>query len=75
MADTRNRPDARELLLDVLLEKVADERYPSATMLDMIEPLLNNDEIAIYARILVRKVRDERFPSIPVLRRIAALCE
>lgn len=75
MPDTRNRPDARELLLDTLLEKVADERYPSTTMLDMIESLLNDDEIVIYARILIHKVREERFPSIPVLRRIAALCE
>lgn len=74
MAD-RNRPDAREMLLDVLLEKVSEDRFPSNSMLDLIEQLLRHDEVAVYVRILLRKVRGERFPSLPMLRRIAALCE
>jgi hypothetical protein len=74
MADSR-KPEARELFLDALLEKVADERFPSVTMLDLIESLLRPDEVQIYTRLLVRKVRDETYPSIPMLRRIAALAE
>ncbi|GAB2650927.1 hypothetical protein [Kribbella swartbergensis] len=75
MPDSRKPPDARELLLDALLDKVADERFPSITMLDLIESLLEPDEVPIYAGVLVRKVREENYPSIPMLRRIAALAQ
>ena len=75
MPDARKPPDARELVLDVLLEKVARERYPSVSMLDFIETLLQPDEVPIYVRILMRKVRREAFPSIPMLQRITALAE
>ncbi|WP_432945617.1 hypothetical protein ACQPXM_06025 [Kribbella sp. CA-253562] len=67
--------NAREMLLDALLDKVWEENYPSVTMLDLIESLLRPDEVPIYAAVLVEKVRDENYPSIPMLRRIAALAE
>jgi hypothetical protein len=54
---------------------VADERFPSVSMLDLIESLLRPDEVQIYVRILVRKVRRETYPSIPMRRRIAALAQ
>jgi hypothetical protein len=75
MDDSRKPPETREMLLEVLLEKVADERFPSVTMLDLIESLLRPDEVRVYARILLRKVRKETYPSIPMLRRIAALAQ
>jgi hypothetical protein len=75
MADSRKPPAARELLLDALLDKVAQDRFPSNSMLDLIESLLQPDEIQIYVRVLLRKVRRETYPSIPMLRRIAALAE
>jgi hypothetical protein len=75
MPDSRKAPDAREMLLDVLLDKVADDRFPSISMLDLIESLLRPDEVQIYVRLLLRKVRRENYPSIPMLRRIAALAE
>jgi hypothetical protein len=73
MPDSRKPPDARELLLDALLDKVADERFPSISMLDLIESLLRPDEVQVYVRVLLRKVRKENYPSMPMLRRIAAL--
>ncbi|MEV0283188.1 MULTISPECIES: hypothetical protein [unclassified Kribbella] len=75
MADTRKPPEARELLLDALLDKVSEDRFPSVSMLDLIESLLRPDEVQIYVRLLLRKVRRETYPSIPMLRRIAALAE
>ncbi|MGW1344373.1 hypothetical protein ACWCOV_25265 [Kribbella sp. NPDC002412] len=75
MADTRKRPDARELLLEALLDKVSKDRFPSLSMLDLIESLLRPDEVEIYVRVLLRKVRRDTYPSIPMLRRIAALAE
>jgi len=73
MAETDTVINAREMLLEALLEKVATDRYPSVTMLDLIESLLRTDEVPIYVEILLQQVRDETYPSIPMLRRIAAL--
>jgi hypothetical protein len=67
------KPSGREILLDALLDKVADDRFPSISMLDLIESLLRPDEVEIYVRILLRNVRAEKYPSLPMLRRIAAL--
>ncbi|MEU4392593.1 hypothetical protein [Kribbella sp. NPDC023855] len=75
MADANRPRDAREVLLDALLEKVADEQFPSATMLNQIEELLEPDEVQIYARVLVKKIREDTFPSIPMIRRVAALVQ
>jgi hypothetical protein len=75
VSDSRKPPEAREMMLEVLLEKVADERFPSVTMLNLIESLLQPDEVRIYAGVLLRKVREENYPSIPMLRRIAALAQ
>ncbi|WP_433004111.1 hypothetical protein [Kribbella sp. CA-294648] len=75
MADANRPRDAREVLLDALLDKVADEPYPSATMLDQIEALLEPDEVQIYARLLVKKIRSDTYPSIPMIRRVAALVQ
>ncbi|TWD81694.1 hypothetical protein FB561_2815 [Kribbella amoyensis] len=65
--------DVRERLVDILLEKVADERFPSTTTLDLIESLLRPDEVPVYAQVLLRQVRSEPYPSLAMLRRIAAL--
>jgi hypothetical protein len=73
MAESRTAMDAREMLLEALLDKVATDRYPSVTMLDLIESLLRPDEVPIYVEILLQQVYDETYPSIPMLRRIAAL--
>ncbi|MEU8227224.1 hypothetical protein [Kribbella sp. NPDC048915] len=75
MAERRNAPDAREMLLDLLFDKVAEHRFPSVSMLDMIESLLEPDEVDIYVRLLVRRMREENYPSLPIMRRIAALTE
>jgi hypothetical protein len=75
MPEGRKPPDAREVLLDLLFDKAAENRFPSVSMLDMIESQLRPDEVDIYVRWLVRRMRDEKYPSLPILRRIAALAE
>jgi hypothetical protein len=75
MPEGRKPPDAREMLLDLLFDKVAEHRFPSVSMLDMIESLLEPDEVDIYVRLLVRRMREENYPSLPIMRRIAALTE
>jgi hypothetical protein len=75
MPEARKPPEAREVLLDLLFDKVAEHRFPSLSMLDMIESQLRPDEVDIYVRLLVRKMRDENYPSVTILRRIAELTE
>jgi hypothetical protein len=65
--------DPRRELLQVLLEKVANDQYPSVTQLDMIEDMLSPDEIEAYSEVLLEKVRDETYPSIDMLRRLRGL--
>jgi hypothetical protein len=72
MAD-ESGPDVREMLLDVLLQKVQEDRYPSVTMLNMAEALLRPEEVPLYVGLLLERVREETYPSIPMLKRIAAL--
>lgn len=63
----------RQELLDTLISRVDEDTYPSYTMLDMIESLLEPDEVPAYAELLLAKARDDRFPSIPLLQRVQAL--
>jgi len=72
MADDSG-PDAREMLLEMLLQKVQEDRYPSVTMLNMAEELLRPEEVPLYVDLLLQRVREETYPSIPMLKRIAAL--
>jgi hypothetical protein len=72
MADD-NGFDPRSEVLNVLLEKVAADTYPSETMLDLIEQLAQPDEIPAYAAILVDKVRADTYPSISMLKRLVEL--
>jgi hypothetical protein len=58
-------------VMQVLLEKVEEDPYPSTTMLDMIEQMLRPDDEA-YAEILLDKIRGDRFPSIGMLARVNA---
>jgi len=65
--------DVREEILRMLMGRVAEDEYPSATMLYMIEQILRPDEVPAYAELLMQKIRDDRFPSIPLLNRVMAL--
>ncbi|GAB3247951.1 hypothetical protein [Arthrobacter pigmenti] len=67
---TKTVDDTRSSLLQVLLDKVETEPYPSATMLDFIESLLKPNEVPDYVDQLVERVRADTYPSIDMLRRI-----
>src|SRR3954469_25645837 len=67
--------DVRARLLDMLLEKVAQDRYASTTMMNLIEELLLPDEVPVYAAVLLQKMREENYPSVPMMRRLADLIE
>ena len=69
----QNGFDTRTELLDLLLARVAEDVYPSVTMLNMIEERDQPDEGPAYAAILMQKVSEDTYPSIPMLKRLIAL--
>ena len=73
MASNGGEVDVRGELVDLLLEKIASDRNPSITMMNLVEELLAPDDVPAYAAVLMDKVKTERFPSISMLRRVMAL--
>jgi hypothetical protein len=65
--------DIRGEVVALLMDKVMNDRYPSVTLLDMIELLMSPEERDAYAQMLMDKVTSSRYPSIPMLRRLLAL--
>lgn len=63
----------RQSVLDLLLDKVRDDNYPSATHLDLIEQLLTPDDLDSYREVLFEKVANETYPSTSILNRLVAL--
>jgi hypothetical protein len=73
MAQEAEQYDIRQELLNVALTLVQNDRYPSVTMMDLVEQLMGPDERAIYVEMLLDKIRRDRRPSIPIMRRLMAL--
>jgi hypothetical protein len=65
--------DVRGEILDLLMLKVAGDRFPSSTMMDMIEQLMGPDDVPVYAGILIDKIKADRYPSVPMMRRLLQL--
>lgn len=68
MTDTEYSP--RKELLSTLLDQADEDTYPSSTMLDIIESLLEPGETPAYAAMLMAKIRKDRYPSLSLIRRV-----
>jgi hypothetical protein len=63
--------DARDRYMELLMEKVRDDRYPSGELLDRIElALRTRSQAAAYLELLHAKVSGDRYPSGELLNRI-----
>jgi hypothetical protein len=71
--EAKRRLTVREEVLDLLLEKVENDRYPSPSMLDDIEQLLTPWRREDYAQILMDKIRRDRYPSRTLIQRLLRL--
>ena len=57
--------------VELLLEKVRDDKYPSSDLMDRIEGALTGREQAgAYLEVLMEKVGESRYPSKQLLDRI-----
>jgi hypothetical protein len=70
-----NNVEARAAYLRILMDRVRQDRHPSATHMAMIEQALPAQLLPIYIELLLDKVADDPHPSIPMLRRIAGLVD
>jgi hypothetical protein len=73
MARNGEGVDVRGEVVDMLLEKIASDRNPSATMMNLVEDLLAPDDVPAYVGILMDKVKTDKYPSYSMLRRLLAL--
>ncbi|HET8604817.1 MAG TPA: hypothetical protein VFM09_12875 [Marmoricola sp.] len=72
MTDTSDA--IRRALLEALLHRVEQDRYPSYTMLDTIESLIESpQEFRRYARVLLRDIERSPHPSSTMIGRLQAL--
>jgi hypothetical protein len=69
----QNTLSIRDAVLDLLLDKVDNDRYPSTTMLDDIERILTPERRDDYAEVLMTKVQSDRFPSHDMVERLLRL--
>jgi hypothetical protein len=65
------RDEAQGWLAKVLMEKVRNDNYPSATQLAIIEEVLPRDLVPDYLEVLMEKAAQDTVPSIPLLQRIS----
>jgi hypothetical protein len=68
MAETQL--DARAEVVELLLGKIADDTYPSTTMLDLVEEMITDEDREAYIRVLWEKVRDDNYPSLALMTRL-----
>jgi hypothetical protein len=59
--------------LDVLLERICADEYPSGELMDRVEILLDREHVDEYLEILFQRVEACRYPSKQLLDRIARL--
>ena len=64
--------EVRTRLLELLLDKVHADTYPSLTMLDIIEQLLKPENVGDYVEVLMAKIEDENYPSYELVNRVMA---
>jgi hypothetical protein len=56
-----------------LIDKIRSDRYPSSTMMNMIESALEGHELQEYVGALLEKIQSDRYPSVDMMRRIQRL--
>ena len=65
-----DRNESRAVVAGMLLNKVRQERYPSATELSLIEQIIPSQLLPRYVDVLVEKIAQDDRPSISLLHRL-----
>jgi vacuolar-type H+-ATPase subunit C/Vma6 len=62
--------EAHDRYLQVLFDKIRQDKYPSGEMMDRIEIVLDREHVDEYLDLLFEKVEECRYPSKQLLDRI-----
>jgi hypothetical protein len=65
-----NRIESQAVLAGLLLKKVREDRYPSATEMALIEQIIPPQLLPRYVEVLLDKVVQDNRLSIPMLHRL-----
>ena len=64
----------RERVLDavmqMLINRIRHDAYPSATMMDVVERYISEDRVPQYLAVLFAKLTRDEYPSMDLLRRL-----
>lgn len=63
----------RDRYIQLLLEHIENDKYPSLTHLDLVESLLPPKSMDEYLDILISKLETENYPSLAMLQRVQRL--
>jgi hypothetical protein len=70
------KPSLRDVYVELLLDRVREERFPNPDHLDRIEAAVRSPEqVVAYVEVLLSKVEGMRYPSGAILDRIQRLAE
>jgi hypothetical protein len=74
--DGRGREDdVRARIVDMLLEKIANDPYPSLPMMVLLEQLMTPEEAPAYAAVLMEKVSETRYPSVSMMAHLVEVAQ
>ncbi len=71
----REVEQTRAALVDLLLSKIKDDRFPSSTTMDLIEELLTPQELPGYAAVLMEHISADTYPSASMMKRLVSLAK
>ena len=69
-------PDpALTTLANLLLQRIRQDHYPSATEMQLLESIIPKSMVSEYLDVLLEKIQSDTWPSIPMMRRIIRIAE
>ena len=69
------RDEAQAAFVQLLLQRVRQDQYPSSTQMNLIEESIPQEMVPDYLEVLAEKVMGDAFPSIPMLRRMQRVAQ
>jgi hypothetical protein len=73
--DNGREGDVRARIVDMLLEKIANDTYPSLPMMVLLEQLMTPEETPAYAAVLMEKVSEARYPSVSMMAHLVEVAQ
>ena len=67
------RGQMRDAMHEMLIDKIGEDRYPSATMMDLVEAGVDERLLPKYVDVLMTKLGETQYPSTDMLKRLANL--